>query len=68
MHDDGDWETAADKAQLHAFSHAGQSCISVQRILVHESIADDFTARFVKNVERARRRATRWTRTPTSAR
>src|SRR5215203_4316973 len=51
VNEDGDWETAADKAQLHAYSHAGQSCISVQRILVHESIADRFTERFVKNVE-----------------
>ena len=51
VNDDGDWETAADKAQLHAYSHAGQSCISVQRILLHESIADQFTERFVKNVE-----------------
>jgi len=48
---DGDWEAAADKAQLHAFSHAGQSCISIQRILVHESIADEFTQRLVANVE-----------------
>jgi acyl-CoA reductase-like NAD-dependent aldehyde dehydrogenase len=51
VHEDGDWETAADKAKLHAFSHAGQSCISVQRILVHESLAADFTKRFVSNVE-----------------
>jgi acyl-CoA reductase-like NAD-dependent aldehyde dehydrogenase len=51
VNEDGDWETAADKAKLHAYSHAGQSCISVQRILLHESIADDFTKRFVKNVE-----------------
>jgi acyl-CoA reductase-like NAD-dependent aldehyde dehydrogenase len=51
IHEDGDWETAADNAKLHAFSHAGQSCISVQRILVHESVADDFTKRFVSNVE-----------------
>jgi acyl-CoA reductase-like NAD-dependent aldehyde dehydrogenase len=51
VHEDGDWEAAADKAQIHAFSHAGQSCISVQRIIVHESIADAFTDRFVKNVE-----------------
>src|SRR6476646_2358388 len=28
VNDDGDWEAAADKAQIHAFSHAGQSCIS----------------------------------------
>ena len=51
VNEDGDWEAAADKAQLHAYSHAGQSCISVQRILLHESIADQFTERFVKNVE-----------------
>src|SRR4051794_3060808 len=51
VHEDGDWEQAADKAQIHAFSHAGQSCISVQRILVHEAVADEFTKRFVKNVE-----------------
>jgi acyl-CoA reductase-like NAD-dependent aldehyde dehydrogenase len=49
--EDGDWETAADKAQLHAYSHAGQSCISVQRILVHESVESQFTDRFTKNVE-----------------
>jgi acyl-CoA reductase-like NAD-dependent aldehyde dehydrogenase len=52
VNDDGDWETAADKAQIHAFSHAGQSCISIQRILVHEAVADDFTARLVANVEK----------------
>jgi acyl-CoA reductase-like NAD-dependent aldehyde dehydrogenase len=50
--EDGDWETAADKAQIHAFSHAGQSCISIQRILVHEDVADAFTARLVANVEK----------------
>jgi len=52
VHADGDWETAADKAQIHAFSHAGQSCISIQRILVDEEIADAFTARLVENVGR----------------
>ena len=51
VHSDGDWETAADKAKLHAYSHAGQSCISVQRILVQEDVIDDFTERFVSNVE-----------------
>jgi len=54
VHSDGDWETAADKAQLHAFSHAGQSCISIQRVLVHEEIADAFTERFVANAEALR--------------
>ncbi len=51
VHADGDWETAADKAKLHAFSHAGQSCISIQRILVQEEIADPFTERLVANAE-----------------
>jgi acyl-CoA reductase-like NAD-dependent aldehyde dehydrogenase len=51
---DGDWETAADKTKLHAFSHAGQSCISIQRILVHEEIADAFTERLVANAESLR--------------
>ncbi len=51
VNDDGDWETAADKAQIHAFSHAGQSCISTQRILLHQAIADRFIERFVANVE-----------------
>jgi acyl-CoA reductase-like NAD-dependent aldehyde dehydrogenase len=46
---DGDWETAADKAKLHAFSHAGQSCISIQRVLVHEDVAEGFTQRLVAN-------------------
>jgi len=54
VHADGDWETAADKAQIHAFSHAGQSCISIQRILVHEDVADDFTARLVAHTRALR--------------
>jgi len=52
VNEDGDWETAADKAQIHAFSHAGQSCISTQRILVHEAVADQFIERLVANVEK----------------
>jgi acyl-CoA reductase-like NAD-dependent aldehyde dehydrogenase len=52
VHADGDWETAADKAQIHAFSHAGQSCISIQRILVQEEIAEAFSERLVANVEK----------------
>ncbi|HEU4944384.1 MAG TPA: aldehyde dehydrogenase family protein [Solirubrobacterales bacterium] len=51
VHADGDWEAAADKAKLHAFSHAGQSCISIQRILVHEEVADAFVERIVANAE-----------------
>jgi len=48
---DGDWATAADKARVHGYTHAGQSCISIQRVLLHEAIADEFLARFVPAVE-----------------
>jgi acyl-CoA reductase-like NAD-dependent aldehyde dehydrogenase len=48
---DGDWEAAAAKIKVAGFSHAGQSCISVQRIFVHSSVAADFTAALVHHVE-----------------
>ncbi len=48
---DGDWSTAAAKIKVAGFSHAGQSCISTQRILVHRSIADEFTSALVAHVE-----------------
>ncbi|MFN8022345.1 MAG: aldehyde dehydrogenase family protein [Acidimicrobiales bacterium] len=48
---DGDWSTAAAKIKVAGFSHAGQSCISTQRVLVHRSIADEFTSTLVTHVE-----------------
>jgi acyl-CoA reductase-like NAD-dependent aldehyde dehydrogenase len=48
----GDWETAAAKAGVAGFSHAGQSCISTQRIYVHEDVADEFVESLVGRVER----------------
>ncbi len=47
---DGDWQAAAAKIKMAGFSHAGQSCISTQRVLVHRSIADEFTAALVAHV------------------
>lgn len=47
---DGDWETAATKISVAGFSHAGQSCISTQRVFVHDDVADDFTAALVRAV------------------
>ena len=47
---DGDWRTAAAKIKVAGFSHAGQSCISTQRVLVHRSIADEFTTTLVDHV------------------
>lgn len=36
------------------FYHAGQVCVSVQRIYVHESVADEFTRRFVAQAKALR--------------
>jgi acyl-CoA reductase-like NAD-dependent aldehyde dehydrogenase len=47
---DGDWDRAARQISVAGFSHAGQSCISVQRIFVHEDIADRFTDGLAKLV------------------
>jgi acyl-CoA reductase-like NAD-dependent aldehyde dehydrogenase len=41
--EDGDWKKAADKIKVAGFSHAGQSCISTQRVLVHSTVAEEFT-------------------------
>ena len=49
---DGDWRTAADKIGVAGFSHAGQSCISTQRIYVHGDIAEPFTEALVERVRR----------------
>jgi len=41
--DDADIATAAAAAARRSFSNAGQICIAVNRILVAESVADEFT-------------------------
>jgi acyl-CoA reductase-like NAD-dependent aldehyde dehydrogenase len=48
---DAELETAATKIAANAFSFAGQSCISVQRVYVHRAVYDDFKARFLPKVE-----------------
>jgi acyl-CoA reductase-like NAD-dependent aldehyde dehydrogenase len=47
----GDWRKAAAKAAVGGFAHAGQSCISTQRIYVHADVADDFVETLVRRVE-----------------
>ncbi|MER5439293.1 succinic semialdehyde dehydrogenase [Streptomyces sp. NPDC002790] len=44
--EDADVEKAAAGAVRACFSSAGQLCISIERLYVHESIADAFVARF----------------------
>jgi acyl-CoA reductase-like NAD-dependent aldehyde dehydrogenase len=48
---DADVDDAALRCAANAFSFAGQSCISVQRILVQEQIYDAFRAAFLPRVE-----------------
>ncbi|HKE74682.1 MAG TPA: aldehyde dehydrogenase family protein [Acidimicrobiales bacterium] len=47
---DGDWRGAAAKLRVAGFSHAGQSCISSQRIYVQRAVHDDFVAALVDEV------------------
>jgi len=49
--DGADLDEAAAKLAANAFSFAGQSCISVQRIYVARSAYDGFLDRFVPKVE-----------------
>ncbi len=51
VHGDADLDEAAEKLAANAFSFAGQSCISVQRIYIQKWVYDDFVARFVPKVE-----------------
>jgi acyl-CoA reductase-like NAD-dependent aldehyde dehydrogenase len=51
---DADVEEAATKAAANAFSFAGQSCISIQRVYVARAAYDDFLARFLPKVEALR--------------
>jgi acyl-CoA reductase-like NAD-dependent aldehyde dehydrogenase len=48
---DADLDTAAEKLAANAFSFAGQSCISVQRIYVQRAAYDQLVSRFLPKVE-----------------
>ena len=50
--DDANVENAARGAVFGAFANCGQSCSSVERCYVHESIAELFIARVVKETQR----------------
>ena len=47
----GDWATAARKIAVAGFSHAGQSCISTQRVYAHESVVAQFLDTLVPLVD-----------------
>ncbi|MEU0145475.1 succinic semialdehyde dehydrogenase [Streptomyces sp. NPDC006288] len=52
--DDADVEKAAQGAVRACFSSAGQLCISIERLYVHESVADDFVQRFAARTKAMR--------------
>ena len=51
VHADADVAYAAERVTSGGFSYAGQSCISVQRIYVHETIYDSFVADLVRRTK-----------------
>jgi glyceraldehyde-3-phosphate dehydrogenase (NADP+) len=51
VHDDADLDYAAERCVFGGYSFAGQSCISVQRIFVHQNVYQQFLDRFVPKVQ-----------------
>jgi acyl-CoA reductase-like NAD-dependent aldehyde dehydrogenase len=54
VHSDADLTYAAERCVTGSFAYAGQSCISVQRILVERSVLEKFTDLFVAGVRKLR--------------
>jgi acyl-CoA reductase-like NAD-dependent aldehyde dehydrogenase len=52
VHSDADLMYAAERCVTGGFAYAGQSCISVQRILVERSIQERFTELFLAGVRK----------------
>lgn len=50
VHEDADLDYAARRSVQGGFGYAGQTCISVQRIYVHESVAEPFLTRVLDGV------------------
>ena len=46
-----DIESSVNKTVTGAFAYAGQVCISVQRVYIHEKIFDEWTEKFVERRE-----------------
>lgn len=49
---DADLELVAQRCAVGGFGYAGQTCISVQRVFVHHSVADVFTTKLLMHVAR----------------
>ena len=49
--EDADLKRAVEGAERAMFSNAGQLCISIERLLVHDSVVDEFTRLLVERVQ-----------------
>jgi len=54
VHKDSDIDKAVTACVRAGFAYAGQVCISLQRILLHRDIADEFISKFIPAVESLR--------------
>jgi acyl-CoA reductase-like NAD-dependent aldehyde dehydrogenase len=52
VHADADLDYAVSKCLSGGFAQSGQSCISVQRVLVHESVYASFEKKFLEGVSK----------------
>jgi acyl-CoA reductase-like NAD-dependent aldehyde dehydrogenase len=50
VHEDADLALAVSKTASGGFANAGQNCISVQRILIHRAVYEDFCDRYLTAV------------------
>jgi acyl-CoA reductase-like NAD-dependent aldehyde dehydrogenase len=48
---DADMDFAVKRTILGGYAYAGQICISVQRVFVHETVYDDFKETFIRGVQ-----------------
>ena len=46
-----DFERSVERTAVGAFSYAGQVCISVQRVYIHEKLFDKWTEKFIENAK-----------------
>ena len=52
VHSDADLDRAAVRIAFGGYYQAGQSCIAVQRVLVHEDVIDEFAGKLASEVEK----------------
>jgi acyl-CoA reductase-like NAD-dependent aldehyde dehydrogenase len=52
IHSDADVDYAAERCVAGGFGYAGQTCISVQRVLVHQSVYGRFTDLFLAGISK----------------